>query len=96
MSAPVLRFKDVDGRAFAEWDTKKLGDIFQITSGTTPSRGVNEYFENGQHHWIKTTDLNNGLIQETQEKITDLALGQTSIKLLPLNLPATGQIIAKR
>ncbi len=79
MSAPQLRFLDCD----ISWQRKKLGELFDITSGTTPLRSINEYFEGGQHHWIKTTDLNNGRIFKTQEKITDIALKKTSIKLLP-------------
>jgi type I restriction enzyme, S subunit len=78
-----LRFKDDDGRDFPDWETKKLGDIFEITSGTTPFRGTSSFFDDGNHPWIKTTDLNNGLIEDTQEKVTDLALEQTSLKLLP-------------
>ncbi|MFM6081270.1 MAG: restriction endonuclease subunit S, partial [Dolichospermum sp.] len=79
MSVPKLRFKEFSGK----WQRKKLGEIFEIRSGTTPFRGTEAFFKNGHHYWIKTTDLNNSLIIETQEKITDLALKETSIKLLP-------------
>jgi len=66
------------------WSLKKLGEIFDITSGTTPSRVVNEYFEKGTHLWVKTTDLNNNFISDTEEKVTDLAMKETSLKKLPV------------
>lgn len=66
------------------WSLKKLGEVFNITSGTTPSRAVNEYFEKGTHLWVKTTDLNNHFINDTQEKVTDLAMKETSLKKMPV------------
>ena len=66
------------------WSLKKLGEIFAITSGTTPSRIINEYFKNGTHLWVKTTDLNNNVISDTEEKVTDLAMKKTSLKKLPV------------
>ena len=79
-NAPALRFPEFNG----DWEEKKLGQIFKITSGTTPLRAVNAYFENGNHFWVKTTDLNNYFITETEEKVTDLALQKTSLKKLPV------------
>ncbi len=79
MSTPALRFNGFSDK----WQLKSLGDLFKISSGTTPSRAKNEYFENGQYFWVKTTDLNNGLIKNTQEKVTDLALDETSVKTFP-------------
>ncbi|MFM6910651.1 MAG: restriction endonuclease subunit S, partial [Dolichospermum sp.] len=55
MSVPKLRFKEFSGK----WQRKKLGEIFEIRSGTTPFRGTEAFFKNGHHYWIKTTDLNN-------------------------------------
>ena len=62
----------------------RLKEIAIFTSGTTPSRGEQErYFDNGLYHWVKTTDLNNGILNSTEEKITELALEETSLKILP-------------
>lgn len=80
MNVPKLRF---DG--FSEnWNNNKLGELFVLTSGTTPSRTNELFFKNGTNSWIKTLDLNNGVISNTQEKVTDLALEKTSLKLLPI------------
>ena len=79
MSVPKLRFKEFDG----DWSQSKIGEIFQVTSGSTPLRSDNRFFENADIAWVKTTDLNNGLIEKTEEKISQIALKETSVKILP-------------
>lgn len=79
MSVPKLRFKEFDG----EWLFSKIGETFKVTSGSTPLRSDNRFFENADIAWVKTTDLNNGLIEKTEEKISQIALKETSIKILP-------------
>ena len=79
MSVPKLRFKEFDG----DWFQSKIGEIFQVTSGSTPLRSDNRFFENADIAWVKTTDLNNGLIEKTEEKISQIALKETSVKILP-------------
>lgn len=78
-----IRFKADDGSEFGEWEDKKIGDIFKVTSGSTPLRSDERYFKNAEIFWVKTTDLNNGLITKTEEKISKVALEETSIKVLP-------------
>jgi len=80
MMVPKLRFPNFR----SSWISETLGDVFEITSGSTPSRSNLNYFKNGHISWVKTTDLNNGLIQSTQEKVTENAIAETSsLKILP-------------
>jgi type I restriction enzyme S subunit len=62
-----------------------LGECIKTTSGGTPSRKKIEFYENGTYQWIKSKELNGGYIIETEEKITDEALRNSSAKLLPEN-----------
>lgn len=78
-NVPKVRFVEFSG----EWQEKRLREVAKIRSGTTPNRSVKPYFTNGTVPWVKTTDLNNGAINETEEKITDLALSETSISIFP-------------
>ena len=66
-----------------EWEVKRLGDIADITSGTTPLRSNSKYHNNGVIPWVKTTDLNNGTLYETEEKVSIEAVEKTSLKMLP-------------
>lgn len=64
------------------WEKKKLGDLTDIFSGSTPSR-ENEIFYIGNNPWIKTTELRGVIINDSQEKISDEALRNTSCRLYP-------------
>lgn len=64
-----------------EWEVKRLEEVSKLSSGTTPSRQLEDrYYSNGNINWVKTTDLNNGEINDTEEKITELALNETCLR----------------
>lgn len=79
MSIPKMRFYGYD----SSWKVSKLGELFEIYSGNTPSRSDRNNYDNGTIPWIKTTDLNNSLIYVNEEKITDH--GAKKLKTLPKN-----------
>ncbi|ELU8564435.1 restriction endonuclease subunit S [Vibrio parahaemolyticus] len=67
-----------------DWSVVAISDISITGIGMTPSRNsVVRYFDKGTHWWAKTTDLNNAAISETEERITDIALKETSLKVYP-------------
>lgn len=74
-----MRFYGYD----SSWKVSKLGELFEIYSGNTPSRSDRNNYDNGTIPWIKTTDLNNSLIYVNEEKITDH--GAKKLKTLPKN-----------
>ena len=78
-NVPEIRFKGFND----EWANINIGVIFQVTSGATPLRSDARFFENADVSWVKTTDLNNGVILKTEEKISQIALAETSVKILP-------------
>ncbi len=66
------------------WTLKTLGEVCETTSGGTPSR-TNFNFYTGSICWVKSGELNSGIITETEEHITDEALKKSSAKLFPVN-----------
>ena len=60
---------------------KTLGEVCQFDIGGTPSRSNNEYYENGNNLWVSVRELNGGYIYNTKEKITDLGVKKSSVKL---------------
>ncbi|HFE4391221.1 TPA: restriction endonuclease subunit S [Staphylococcus aureus] len=78
---PELRFPGFEG----EWEEKKLGEIFQIISGSTPLKSNKKFYENGNINWVKTTDLNNSKVTHSKEKITEYAMNSLKLKLVPKN-----------
>ncbi len=66
------------------WEWIRLGDIGDWGAGSTPNRARTDYYFNGTIPWLKTGDLNDSFITEIPEKITELALEQTSVKIKPI------------
>jgi type I restriction enzyme S subunit len=65
------------------WKWVKLGDICKISAGGTPRRSIKEYW-NGDIPWVKISDIpDNGLVYETEEKITKKGLENSSAKIFP-------------
>ena len=63
-----------------DWECGLLKEFATFGGGTTPPRSAYErYYSNGSHPWVKTLDLNNSIINVTEEKITSLALSEVSI-----------------
>ncbi|EFL77594.1 Putative restriction-modification enzyme [Actinobacillus pleuropneumoniae serovar 2 str. 4226] len=66
------------------WCWVRLGEIGNWGAGATPNRHEPKYYENGTIPWLKTGDLNDGIITEIPEYITELAIEKTSVKLNPV------------
>lgn len=62
------------------WKWISLGHVGIWGAGATPSRNVKEYY-GGSIPWLKTGDLNDGVIESVPEYITEIALKETSVKL---------------
>lgn len=64
------------------WRWAKLGDVCKMGSGGTPTRGHAPYF-GGSIPWVIIGDLNDDVVIETQQTITELGLANSSAKLVP-------------
>ena len=58
----------------------KLGDIFEIGSGGTPSKSHPEYY-GGDIPWVKTGDLKNEYLYEVEDFITEEGLKNSAAKV---------------
>jgi type I restriction enzyme S subunit len=71
----------------AGWQTKTLGDVCEVMNGGTPKTGVPEYWD-GSHLWITPAEMGKRLtpyVNDTERKITDLGLRDSSARMLPSN-----------
>lgn len=66
----------------SKWASKKLGVICNIKIGGTPSRNNNLYYKNGIHKWLSISEMHGNIIYDTKEKITDLAIKKSNVKLI--------------
>ena len=62
------------------WVWTRLGQIGNWGAGSTPQRGNANYY-NGNILWLKTGELNNGIIYDTEEKITQKAFLDCSLRI---------------
>lgn len=62
-----------------------VSDIYETTSGGTPSRTEEKYYINGTIKWVKSKELNGEYIFDTEEKITEEAVKYSSAKKIPRN-----------
>ena len=59
-------------------------DLTNVISGGTPSRDRTEYWNNGTIPWVKTTELQNNVIKNVDEHITESGLAGSSATLVPI------------
>lgn len=64
------------------WPISRVGDLGKIGTGSTPSRAVDINF-GGEIPWVKTTEVNWGVICDTSEKLTQEGLKSSHAKLYP-------------
>ncbi len=66
------------------WEKVKLGDWIKTSSGGTPSKKKEvEYYENGSIPWVRTGELKNFILIDSEIKITESGLKNSSAKLFP-------------
>lgn len=82
MSGENDEFRILDVELPDGWETVKLQDIASWGSGGTPPRNNPKYY-GGDIPWIKTGELGDGLILDTEEKITVEGLKNSSAKVFP-------------
>ncbi len=70
------------GVKLESWEKQKLKDVATWGSGGTPSRNNPEYYT-GNIPWVKTGELTNSYLYETEEHISSEALSHSSAKIYP-------------
>ena len=65
------------------WAVGSLGYYATLETGATPSRANPKYWD-GDIPWVKTGEVKYDTIYDTEEKITDLAVLHTSVRVSPV------------
>lgn len=64
------------------WEWTRLGNVCGTTSGGTPLRSTEDYY-GGSINWIKSGELEDGIITKAEETITEKGLKNSSAKIFP-------------
>ena len=62
------------------WEWCRMGSIGEWGAGATPAKGNIEYY-NGNILWLRTGELNNDVVYDTEIKVTEKALKECSLRL---------------
>ena len=79
------RYRDLIDLSKVSWPIIKIGDIFDTTSGGTPLRSKDEYYQNGTIPWLRSGEVSQGLITHSELFITQEGLEKSSAKLFPID-----------
>jgi len=71
------------GKMPSDWVPTKIGDIAKLQSGGTPRRDVKEYWTNGKIPWLKSGELNDGVVCQAEERISQQGLDDSAAKIFP-------------
>lgn len=80
---PAVESEELLFEVPSNWQWIRLGAVFPGGSGTTPSRARHDYFDGGTENWVKTTDLNNGIVTSCEELITLSAVRECNLTHFP-------------
>lgn len=87
-----MEIKDIDKDRGLEnipsgWKIKRIDEFADIKIGGTPTRKESKYWENGIHPWVSISDVSksNKYLFNTKEKITDVGIQHSNVKLIPKN-----------
>ncbi len=64
------------------WEYRRIDEMFLTSSGGTPARNRAEYYKNGTIPWVKTGELLDSIIFETEEHITEEAIKNSAAKII--------------
>ena len=81
---PEITEDDIPFDIPENWKWIRLGECGSWAAGATPSRSNPENYMNGTVPWLKTGDLNDGLITAIPESISTNAFNTSSVRLNPV------------
>jgi len=77
---------ELDREIPIDWEVIRIKEFCsEMKSGGTPNRGVAEYWDSKDVPWLKTGEIANSVIIESDEYISETGLRGSSAKLLPIN-----------
>ncbi|WP_280561742.1 restriction endonuclease subunit S [Chromohalobacter sp. 48-RD10] len=94
----LLNRYGIEGKSdfLSGWTEVTLGNLGEILGGSTPTKS-NAGFWEGNIPWVSPKDMKLSVIQDSQKKVTEQALQQTTLKKVPKNsllMVVRGMILA--
>lgn len=82
----------------AHWEIRRLGFLFILQGGCTPSKANDEFWK-GEIAWASSKDIKQQILTDTEDHVSDEAMDKTGLSLIEppvVLLVVRGMILAKR
>ncbi len=79
------RYKLNQDLSSVKYNIVSIGDIFKTSSGGTPLKKHDEYYQNGTIPWLRSGEVAQGYIKDAEIHITEDALKNSSAKIFPID-----------
>ncbi len=93
---PTAKMKDSGvewiGEVPEHWAVSRLGHFASVENGTTPRKDNEAFWLNGTIPWLGSGEVNQQVVTEATEHITELALHSCSLRLLPIDTVIIGMV----
>lgn len=80
---PEITEEDIPFDIPENWCWCRIKDLANVSTGMTPLKSENKFYENGNIPWITSTLTNTEYIDKVETYITEFALNNTSLDLYP-------------
>ena len=74
------------------WTIRRLGQIARVFNGATPSRAKSAYWESGTVPWLNSSKVNEEVVVEPSELVTEQAFRECSIAVAPAGAVILGLV----
>lgn len=76
----------------AQWAIVRVSYVTNVRNGSTPDRNRGDYWNEGAIPWVSSGKVNDYIVTEADEFITERALRETSVRLLPKGTVLVGMV----
>jgi type I restriction enzyme S subunit len=84
--APSVPMKDSGvewlGKVPAHWDVVPVKFFARVGNGSTPNRDRADYWEDGNFPWLSSTVVNQGIVTEPTQLVTQIALAECHLPIV--------------
>lgn len=80
------------GEIPAHWEVIKISRIAKIVNGTTPDKSRLKYWKSGSIPWISSGKVNDYIITQPTEQITEAAFKECSLRIMPAGAVVIGLV----
>ncbi|MEQ8924462.1 MAG: N-6 DNA methylase, partial [Fulvivirga sp.] len=79
------RYQDLIDLSNITFPIIEIGQVFDTSSGGTPNKSNDHYYNDGTIPWLRSGEVSQGYIFDSELKITEEGLKNSSAKIFPVN-----------